>query len=313
MDYAIEVKGLKKMFGSKKKPFYALDGIDLKVERGEVFGLLGPNGAGKTTTIYILTTLLTPTSGTVKVLGNEVTRNPGEVRSNIGICLGNSSFLHDLNPRETLEYFGRLMGMDKAWRRRNIDWLIDILDITPFEKVLFEDLSTGMRQKVAVAKAFLNDPKVVFLDEPTAGLDVEVAEDIRKFVMDRVRETKLTVILTSHQLYEVEEMCKKIAVIDKGKIIAEGEIDRIRKRMGFPDIIRLYLDRYGDLDFLNEIDGVLSTEVSDSLKIEAVSGLKVLNKVITSLKRRGYVIKDIEVRKSDLKDMFLKIVKGGNG
>ena len=308
MEYAVEVSGLKKRFGSKKKPVWALKGIDLRIREGEIFGLLGPNGAGKTTAIYILTTLLTPTAGKAFVLGRDVLKEPMEVRSSSGLCMAGTMIYYDLNPRENLEYHGRLLGMDKAWRRRNAEWLIEALEIKPFEKVNFADLSTGMRQKVAVAKSLLNDPKVLFLDEPTAGLDVEVAADIRAFIMDIVRERKMTVILTSHQLYEVEEMCRRIAVIDKGKMVAEGGISEIRKSMGFPDIIRLSLDRYGSMDFLKDIRGVLDAEVCDGLVIQTESGIRVLEDVLKALRKRGYRVRDMEVRKADLKDMFLKIV-----
>lgn len=313
MEYAIEVSGLKKKFKEKGRALWALKGIDLGIKRGEIFGLLGPNGAGKTTTIYILSTLLLPTSGQARVLGHDVTREPLAIRKRMGLCMGGTRLYWDLNARENLEYYGRLLGMDKATRRRNMAGLIEKLDITPFQDKSFGDLSTGMRQKVAVAKALLNDPDVLFLDEPTAGLDVEVAADIRRFIMDMVKERKMTVILTSHQLYEVEEMCKRIALIDGGRIIAEGRITDIRKRMGFPDVIRLYLDKYSGLAFLREVKGVLDFDVTDGLRIEVESGMKALNEIVSRLKRRGYKVRDLEVRKADLKDMFLKIVKERHG
>ena len=309
MEHSVEVSRLKKKFTVKGHVTWALKGIDLRIREGEIFGLLGPNGAGKTTAIYILSTLVLPTSGRARVLGHDVTRDETEIRKRIGLCMGGTKLYGDLTPRENLEYFGRLLGMDRETRRRNAQGLIEKLDITPFQHKAFGDLSTGMRQKVAVAKALLNSPDVLFLDEPTAGLDVEVGAEIRQFIMDMVKERKMTVILTSHQLYEVEEMCERIALLDEGKIIAEGRIADIRKRMGFPDVIHLYLNRYTGLDFLNRLKGVLDFEVSDGLYIEVESGVRDLSQVIAGLKKRGYRVRDLEVRKADLKDMFLKIAR----
>jgi ABC-2 type transport system ATP-binding protein len=313
MEYAVEVAGLRKRFGSGKREFWALKGIDLRIRKGEIFGLLGPNGAGKTTTIYVLNTLLLPTSGKALVMGKDVVSQASEVRRRIGLCLGGTWFYGDLNPRENLEYYGRLMGLDRETRKRNIEWLIEALDITPFQRKDFADLSTGMKQKVAIAKSLLNDPDVLFLDEPTAGLDVEVAEDIREFIRCIVDERGMTVILTSHQLYEVEEMCDRIAVIDEGRVVAEGTVPEIRKRMGFPDVIHLSLDRHRGLGFLKGIPGVLDVEADDGVWIDATSAAAVLGRMLPLLKRRGYRVLDVEVRKADLKDMFLKLVNGKRG
>lgn len=309
MKNSVEVSRLKKKFKEKGHVTWALKGIDLRIKEGEVFGLLGPNGAGKTTAIYIMSTLLLPTDGRVKVMGLDVVEDAGEVRKRIGLCMGGTRLYRDFSARENLEYFGRLLGMDRETRRRNSDGLIDKLDITNFQHRALGDLSTGMRQKVAVAKALLNDPEVLFLDEPTAGLDVEVAADIRQFIMDMVKEKRMTVILTSHQLYEVEEMCDRIALLDEGSIIAEGRIEDIRKKLGFPDVIHLYLNRYSGLGFLNKVSGVLDFDVADGLHIEVESGIKNLNTILSALKRKGYRVRDMEVKKADLKDMFLKIVR----
>jgi ABC-2 type transport system ATP-binding protein len=186
--HAIEISGLKKIFKDKGLVTQALKGIDLNIKKGQAFGLLGPNGAGKTTLIYILCNLLLPTSGQARVLGFDVVRESNEVKKRSGICMGGTHFYWDLRPREILNYFGRLYGLNSSTREKNINILIKRLGIQKFGNKEFGRLSTGMRQKVAVAKSLLNDPEVLFLDEPTAGLDVEVALDVRNFILECARE-----------------------------------------------------------------------------------------------------------------------------
>src|SRR3989338_2153267 len=248
--YAIETKNLRKDFSDGKKTVHAVKGIDLKIEKNQVYGLLGPNGAGKTTTIFMLSTLLLPTSGSAKVLGFDVVKEKNKLRDKIGLCLGGSRFYWDMKPAEILEYYGRLYGIKKEERKSRIKNLIDELDIGWYADRHFSHMSTGMRQKVAVAKSLINNPQVLFLDEPTAGLDVEVAVSVRKYILKLVKEREMTVILTSHHLNEVEEMCKKISVLNNGKIVSSGTIKQIREKMKFPDIIHLYLSDYSKLGFL---------------------------------------------------------------
>ena len=313
MSFAIEVSGLKKNFRERGKDTWAVRGIDLKIKKGEIYGFLGPNGAGKSTTIFMLSTLLTPTSGKARVMGLDVFREAHKVRERVGICVAGTKFYYNLTARESLNYFGMLFGLDGKKRKQKIDELIEAIGITPFKDNYFKDLSTGMRQKLAIAKSLINTPDVLFLDEPTAGLDVEVAKDMRKYISDISKETGMTVLLTSHQLYEVEEMCRRIGIINKGKIVAEGDIKSIRKRMGFPDVVRLYLDRYTGLRFLENLKGVLDWEVNDGLRIEAISSPSAVPEIIRALSKRRYNILDMEVTKASLEDMFMKIVGGKHG
>lgn len=304
---AIEISNLKKNFMDGKKVTRALRGIDLKIKKNQVFGLLGPNGAGKTTTIYILSTLLTPTSGKAKVLGYDVVKEKSEIRNKVGICIGGTEFYWDMKPAEILEYYGRLYGIKRKARKEKIEELLIDLDIKPFENKQFMDLSTGMRQKVAVAKSLINEPKVLFLDEPTAGLDVEVAVNVRKYILKQLKEKNITVILTSHHLNEVEEMCKKIAIINKGSIVTAGNIRDIKRNLKFPDIIHMYLSSYRKLDFLKKLD-IINYSINDGLFIKAKDGLNVVNKVEKTLKKSGVKIRDVEIRKASLEEVFLKII-----
>lgn len=312
--YAIETSKLRKDFRHGKDAVHAVRGIDLKIEKGQVYGLLGPNGAGKTTTIYMLSTLLTPTSGKAKVLGYDVVKEKNQIRNKIGLCLGGSSFYWDMKPFEILEYYGLLYGIKKDERRKRIESLIDDLDIRRFADRRFAQMSTGMRQRVAVAKALINNPEVLFLDEPTAGLDIEVAVSVRKYILKLLKEKEMTVILTSHHLNEVEEMCKNIAILNKGRIVSEGGIKEIKKEMEFPDIIRLYLSDYSNLGFLKKMEGIISYNIGDGLFIQAESSLASVNKIQKILKNRGVKIIDVEIRKASLEEVFLKIIgAGGEG
>ncbi len=309
MALAIEVSGLKKNFREKGRDSWAVRGIGLKVKKGEIYGFLGPNGAGKSTTIFMLSTLVAPTSGRARVLGHDIVEEANDIRKKMGICVSGTQFYYEFYPREILHYYGMLFGMGRKERNAKADELMAALDINPFKDKYFGDLSTGMKQKVAIAKSLMNSPEVLFLDEPTAGLDVEVARDIRQYIADLAKDTGMTVLLTSHQLYEVEEMCRDISVINRGRIIAEGGIKRIRERMGFPDVVRLYLDKYTGLKFLGGMKGVLDWEVNDGLRIEAVSSPSAVPEIIRTLQKRRYRIMDMEVTKASLEDMFMKIVK----
>lgn len=306
--FAIETSGIRKGFKEKEGMFWALSGINLKIKKNQVFGLLGPNGAGKTTLIHILSTILLPNSGTASVLGYDVVRDKEEVRDRIGICMGGTYFYWDMTPREILKYYGMLMGLDSFQRRKRSDKLIRDLGITRFQHKNFGDLSTGMKQKVAIAKSLLNEPEVLFLDEPTAGLDVEIALNIRNYILDLIDQEVMTVVLTSHHLGEVEEMCKRIAIINKGKLVTTGDINKIRNELKTPDIIHVYLSDYRNLEFIRKIDGVLNYTVGNGLFISVDSGLKRMDSIVRNLESRGKKVKDIEIRKASLEDVFLTIV-----
>jgi ABC-2 type transport system ATP-binding protein len=305
---AIEVSGISKVFREGRETTHALRGIDLRIRSGQAFGLLGPNGAGKTTLIYILSTLVIPTSGTARVLGHDILREPEDIKRRVGICMGGTHFYWDLRPKEILNYFGRLYGLSSSTRKRNADRLIRKLGIHRFEDKEFGLLSTGMRQKVAVAKSLLNDPEVLFLDEPTAGLDVEVALDVRNFILDIIQEREMTVLLTSHQMGEVEQMCRGIAIINQGRLVSEGDIKSIRDSLSVPDVIHLYLGSYRSLGFLKRIPGVTHYCVSDGLFITADSARERIASILAAFGRKGIAVNDLEIRKPSLEEIFLTLV-----
>jgi ABC-2 type transport system ATP-binding protein len=311
--YAIETKNITKVYAGRKSKFKALDRVNLKVKEGQIFGLLGPNGAGKTTLINILSTLLLPTSGSASVLGFNIIEQPEEIRQRIGVCYGSSRFYWNLNARESLNYYGMIHGMNSKRRKEKIEELAEALDMKHFMKIQFSFLSTGMRQKIAIAKAFLNDPQMIFLDEPTIGLDVDVARKVRRFLKNEAKEKGVTILLTSHNMYEVELMCKEIALINKGRIIRKGEVEDIKNNVRFPDTIRLRLDRYDKLDFIRSMSGVKKMRVAESGAAIVVDSAKdVVDNILSELRRRGVKVLDLEIRKASLEDVFMKIVSDSN-
>src|SRR5947207_10653050 len=206
----------------RTKTIEAVRGIDFEVNEGELFGLLGPNGAGKTTTIKMLVTLLIPTSGTARVLGLDVVRDSRAVRSKIGYVFGGERGAYDrLSGLDNLRYFAELYGVPPKVQKRRIPELLELVGLTGREKDRVEGYSRGMRQRLHIARGLLHDPPVVFLDEPTIGVDPIGARELRKTISS-LTEAGKTVLLTTHYMFEADDLCDRIAVINKGEIVAEG-------------------------------------------------------------------------------------------
>lgn len=302
----LEATNLKKSFDN----FQAVKGITLSVEKGEVFGVLGPNGAGKSTTINMLATLLLPTSGTAIIDGLDIVQNATQVREKIGLCTASSRFIWELNAYEILNYYGMLYGLDSGKRRRKVEDLIEFFGISEFRNKEFGQLSTGMKQKIALAKSLVNDPVVWFLDEPTNGLDIEISSEMRQKVKQIVKERDTTVMLTSHYLSEVEEMCDRIALINEGKVIAIGGISEIKQSLNFFDTITFNLEKQTDVGFLEKIKGVeFFAQRGTAIMIRASTPQHVLSKVLDDLEKRNEKIHGLEVKRPTLEEVFLKLVK----
>jgi len=256
---AVEVTGLTKVFEKgrrtiwqrirrepdKREQFVAVKGIDLRVERGEIFGVLGPNGAGKTTTLRMLATLLEPTSGDVRILGIDVKTHPREIRASLGAMLsGERSLYWKLTARENLEYFAALYHVPPKEQRARIDGALLAVKLADRADDYVERYSTGMRQRLALARALLPDPPLVILDEPTVGLDPQSARDLR----DRVRELKRqgrTVLLTTHYMEEADQLCDRIAIIDHGEIVALDTPAALKRRIRAEEVVSLEIGMVG--------------------------------------------------------------------
>jgi len=229
--HAVETVGLGRVFKNRHSVVKALEDVNLKVGSGEVFGLLGPNGAGKTTLVKILTTLLLPTSGKAYVLGYDVEKEAGRIRPLINLVSGGDTPGYGLiTARENLWFYSQLYGIDGRTARRRIDELLDAVGLRDVADEKLRNLSTGYRQRLNLARGLINEPQVLFLDEPTIGLDVVSARRIRRLVKEWVRGGGgRTVILTSHYMAEVEELCDRVAVLNHGRILAVGTPEELKR------------------------------------------------------------------------------------
>jgi ABC-2 type transport system ATP-binding protein len=251
----------------RRKPLEveAVRGVSFAVEQGELFGLLGPNGAGKTTTIKMLITLLLPTSGKARVLGLDVVENARDVRRRIGYVFGGDRGLYErLSARDNLRYFAELYGVSGKAQRLRIDEVLELVGLTGREQERVEGYSRGMRQRLHIARGILHDPEVVFLDEPTIGVDPVGARELRQTIGDLMAAGK-TVLLTTHYMFEADALCDRIAVIAKGQIVGEGTPTELKAGVaeGRVTEIEVFGVDDGALGRLREIDGVTAVTVEE--------------------------------------------------
>jgi sodium transport system ATP-binding protein len=237
----IKAHQLVKRFRDKKRgAVCAVDGVSFSCRPGEIYGLLGANGAGKTTTLRILATILAPTEGTAVVAGFDVAKDPQLVRSRVGFLSTATALYGRLTAREMVEYFGRLHGLDEPTLRRRIDEIFTRLEMNDFRDRRCDKLSTGMKQKVSIARTLVHDPSVMIFDEPTLGLDVMAARTIVNFIRE-CRDNGKTVVLSTHVMSEVEKLCDHIGIIHGGKLLAEGTLSDLRARFGIHDLEELFV------------------------------------------------------------------------
>jgi sodium transport system ATP-binding protein len=244
----IEAQHLTKIFPDKKrKEVRAVDDVSFRVQPGQIYGLLGANGAGKTTTLRMLATLLTPTSGSASVAGFDVQRDPHNVRSNVGFLAASTALYGRLTARETIQYFGRLNGIPDAKIRERIEQLADELDMRDFLDRRVDKFSTGMKQKVSIARTLVHDPAVMIFDEPTLGLDVLAARTIVRFIRD-CRTRGKTVIYSTHVMSEVEKLCDVIGIVHGGRLRAEGSYPELQTRFGETDMEEIFVKAVGEAE-----------------------------------------------------------------
>jgi len=236
----IEIEGFRKSFGRGAKRIEAVRGIDLRARPGRVFGLLGPNGAGKTTTLRAIATLLKPDGGAIRVAGRDAVAEPDAVRARLGFLTGATGLYDRLSPAETLQYFGRLQGMDEERIHRRSAELARLLEMEGFLHQRVGKCSTGQKQKTSIARAALHDPEVIVLDEPTSGLDVIASASVVGFIR-RCAEEGRTVLFSTHILPEAERLCHDLAFIHQGLIVEAGTLDEIAARHGTRDLNSIFL------------------------------------------------------------------------
>jgi sodium transport system ATP-binding protein len=236
----IHVHNLTKSFRDLRRgQVLAVDHVSFDARPGEVFGLLGPNGAGKTTTMRILCTVLKPTGGTATLAGYDVATQPGLVRQHLGFLSANTAIYDRMSAWEMVEYFGKLYGLAGDRLRLRMEEVFQSLQMNDFRDVLGARMSTGMRQKVSIARAIIHDPPVMILDEPTLGLDVLVARSVLQNI-ERLRDQGKCILYSTHIMREVEKLCDRVAVVSKGRIQACGTLDELRDRHGEADLEELF-------------------------------------------------------------------------
>jgi sodium transport system ATP-binding protein len=238
----IHVENLSKRFQDLRRgSVSALEDVSFDVRPGEIYGLLGPNGAGKTTCLRILSTVLTPTSGTAHVAGHNVATDPTAVRASIGFMSGNTGIYDRMTAWELVEYFGRLYGMPEPVLQKRLDEIFTTLQMHEFRDMLGSKMSTGMRQKVSIARTIIHNPPVLIFDEPTSGLDVLVARAVLKAIAS-LRDQGKCIIYSTHIMREVEKLCDRIAIIHKGRILAAGTLRELQERYQQSDFEELFFD-----------------------------------------------------------------------
>ena len=325
---AVETKDLVKVFERgrrtiwqrlRREPdhrerFSAVDGIDLRVETGEIFGLLGPNGAGKTTTMKMLATLLIPTSGSIRVLGIDPLERPRDVRARLGAMLsGERSLYWKLTARENLEYFAALYHVSPNQTRARIERALAAVNLSDRADDYVERYSTGMRQRLALARALLPDPPLVILDEPTVGLDPQASRDLR----DRVRELRAqgrTVLLTTHYMEEADQLCDRVAIIDHGRIVALDTPAALKRTIRAEEVVHLELGIDGDdrtvLEHLGRMATVARSErTNGTLAVTAhcASARDFVPAAFDAARSAGATIRHVEVVPVTLEDVFLSL------
>jgi ABC-2 type transport system ATP-binding protein len=302
---AIEAEGLVKRFG---EDVLAVDGADLAISANTIYALLGPNGAGKTTTISMLTTLMQPTAGSAAVAGFDVVRQAGEVRRRIGVTFQEMVLDVELTGRQVLDYHGRLYGQSKSQRKAKMTELLALVELEEAAARRVDTYSGGMKRRLELARGLMTEPEVLFLDEPTLGLDPQNRAGIWDYILKLREEQGLTLLLTTHYMDEAERLADHVGIIDHGRIVVEGAPRELVDQMG-ADTIRI-AGQGDSAGFVQSLEGrsyvQAATEADGLIQIGVDSGNRRLAEVVTLATDSGYIIDDISVAKPSLGDVFLK-------
>jgi len=333
-NFAVEARQLSRDYVSSKRSYLigkktitvikALDCIDFEIKEGELFGLLGPNGAGKTTTVKILCTLLEPTSGHAFVKGYDVVKDAAKVRKIVNMVAGGERMLYyRLTGRENLEYFAELYDVPKKEIASRVNSLLELVGLSERADDEVEKYSKGMKQRLQICRGLINDPEVLYLDEPTLGLDVNIAKDIRKFIREKiVNEQGKTVLLTTHYMYEAEELCDRVGFLNKGKLVAVGRSEELKRKMpsGFSMevlVTRLTKEAIEGLRLLEPVKNVLTTAYEGETEDEKIDRLiinvdseRTAPEVLNYLSSMGCRVISVNIRGPTLEDLFMFYTEG---
>ena len=307
----IETKNLRKKYAST----VAVDGVDLQIESGQVFGFLGPNGAGKSTVIKLLTTLISPSNGEISVLGIDPAKHPLEIRKKIGVVLQQPSYEPTLSAEKSLDKYGMMWNIDKKIRKKRTEELLSAFGLEEIRKKKMDDLSIGQRRRVQVAREFMHDMELLFLDEPTVGLDPAARRNLLDFLRERVKNSGLTIFYTTHVLSEAEYLCDKIAIINNGKIMAVDSPSELKNRFGHEKTIKIHISTVSEelkLKLSNIPECQIKLEPEPTVVITSTKSEIVLLNILKILNETETKINDLSAIPTNLEEIFLKVVGDSN-
>ncbi|MFH0831880.1 MAG: ATP-binding cassette domain-containing protein [archaeon] len=304
---AIEASNLSKSFNELK----AVDSISFRVNEGEIFGLLGPNGAGKTTTINMLSTILKPTSGVAKIAGFDISKEAGHARAMLGIVFQGPSLDDKLTGFENLDFHSRMYGLKKKERAERIARMLELVDLTDKARVLVENYSGGMKRRLEIARSLIHKPKVLFLDEPTIGLDAQTRRHIWDYIKKLNKEEKVTIVLTTHYMEEADFLCSRIAIIDHGKIVAINNPASLKKMVEADviviDIQNKNLNFQKFLEYLEDISWIKKVRnYNSSLALNVTDAERKIPKLMNIARHFQVKVISVTMHKPSLEDVFLK-------
>jgi ABC-2 type transport system ATP-binding protein len=297
----------------KKQWVTAVEDVSLDIREGELFGLLGPNGAGKTTFIKLICSLILPSSGEARVFGHDIVREEQTVKKLVGLVSSEErSFYWRLTGRENLQFYAALYRIYGREAKKRIDNLLEMVELNEQADMRFQNYSTGMRQKLAICRGLLSEPKVIFVDEPTRSLDPVSAQSVRSFIKEKVEREKKTVVLATHNLTEAEQLCDRLAIMDHGRVIALGTVRDLRSLFQSYEECRLEVRHLPEnvLAELERIEGVLGCQMTagenglTSLKLQIVNREKVLPFLLERLVGSGAEVCNCQLKESPLEDIF---------
>lgn len=310
-DALIRMRDVRKQYSAKSGTVHALDGLNLDVPEGTVRGLLGPNGAGKTTTVKVLTTLTRPTSGEVTIDGLDVVRNGHEVRNRIGVSGQNATIDEELTARENLLLVGRLFHLGDKGAKKRADELLEIFNLQHAADRPIKGFSGGMRRRADLAASLVNDPRILFLDEPTTGLDPAARLSLWEVIKQRVR-SGTTLLLTTQYLEEADYLADRISVIDQGKVIAEGSADELKSSVGGQRVSVVPVDR-ADHDQVEQLLADVAANAGtvtidgNELSVSVHDGPAALELVVGNLREREIAVHDVGMSRPSLDEVFLDL------
>jgi ABC-2 type transport system ATP-binding protein len=297
---AIKIKNLTKKFGD----FVAVDSINLEIKEGELFGLLGPNGAGKSTTLNMLATMMTPTSGNAIINDIEIT-NQDKIRKSIGMVFQDPSLDDDLTGRENLEFHGRMYHMEKSLRVTRIEEVLKLVGLQEKAKFQIKTYSGGMKRRLEIARGLMHHPKILFLDEPTLGLDPQTRRGIWEYIQKLNEDEGLTIILTTHYMEEADYLCDRIAIIDNGKIIALDTPENMKNFLG-GDVLKIETRDLDNLDKILKFDWIKDKKKFDGyLNVTVTDGGSAIPAILKASSESGIKIDSVHMIRPSLEDVFI--------